>query len=410
VSETKIPLAGLTPESHLPVALQETIIEEMPRLAGGKQPMPNAETGTQKPKLHWVVGMNYRNRSLSWVMLCLLVAIHLYPQAHAAWVWTALVLQFLVYPQLVYWRARLARDPLQAEIHNMLLDSFCFGLWSAGMGFPLWIAFVFGVSTSINLAAFEGAKGVVKALAVQVLGMAVAASFTGLHFAPETSLAVALLSIFCVSAYLVMFGLSAHRRTLMLHQVREQLRQNEKALQSQLSEIQLLQAQLKEEVDRDHLTGLYNRRYLAATIDRELARCLRDGAPLSVMMIDLDHFKLINDTHGHPFGDRVLVAVAATLNESLRAGDIACRYGGEEFLLLLPNMAQDTARARADEIRQKVAALSLKVDGAVFPVRISVGVAEAPRDATDAAMLVKLADAALYRAKTSGRNRVEATA
>jgi diguanylate cyclase (GGDEF)-like protein len=240
--------------------------------------------------------------------------------------------------------------------------------------------------------------------------MAVAASFTGLHFAPETSLAVALLSIFCISAYLVMFGLSAHRRTLMLHQVREQLRQNEKALQSQLSEIQLLQAQLKEEVDRDHLTGLYNRRYLAATIDRELARCLRDGAPLSVMMIDLDHFKLINDTHGHPFGDRVLVAVAATLNESLRAGDIACRYGGEEFLLLLPNMAQDTARARADEIRQKVAALSLKVDGAVFPVRISVGVAEAPRDATDAAMLVKLADAALYRAKTSGRNRVEATA
>ncbi|MFA4969316.1 MAG: diguanylate cyclase [Sulfuritalea sp.] len=354
--------------------------------------------------------MNYRNRSLSWVILCLVVAVHLYQQAHAPWVWAALVLQFLVYPQVVYWRARLARDPLKAEIHNMLLDSFCFGIWSAGMGFPLWIAFVFGVSTSMNLAAFEGGKGVVKALAVQLLGMAVTVPFTRLHFAPDTSVTVAFLSIFAISSYLVMFGLSAHRRTLMLHQVRQQLRENEKALQSQLSEIQLLQAQLKEEVDRDHLTGLYNRRYLAATIDRELARCLRDGAPLSVMMIDIDHFKLINDTHGHPFGDRVLVAMAATLNESLRAGDIACRYGGEEFLLLLPNMALDTAKARAEEIRNKVGTLSLKVDGIAFPVRISAGLAEAPRDATDAATLVKLADAALYRAKAAGRNRVEATA
>jgi len=390
--------------------LQKTIVAQLPRFTGSKHPMPNAETGTQEPKLHWTVRMNYRNRSLSWVMLCAVVAVHLYQQAPAPWVWAALALQFLVYPHLVYWRARLARDPLKAEIGNMLLDSFFFGIWSAGMGFPLWIAFLFGVSTSLNLAAFEGGKGVVKALAAQVLGMAVAVPFTGLHFAPDTSLSVAFLSILSISSYLVMFGISARRRTLMLHQVRQKLRENEKALQSQLSEIQLLQAQLKEEVDRDHLTGLYNRRYLAATIDRELARCLRDGAPLSVMMIDLDHFKLINDTHGHPFGDKVLVAVAATLNESLRAGDIACRYGGEEFLLLLPNMALDTAKTRADEIRQKVSALSLKADGHAFPVRISVGLAAAPRDATDAATLVKLADAALYRAKAAGRNRVEAIA
>ncbi|MDK9703506.1 MAG: diguanylate cyclase [Sulfuritalea sp.] len=354
--------------------------------------------------------MNYRNRSLSWVILCLVVAVHLHQQAHAPWVWAALVLQFLVYPQVVYWRARLARDPLQAEIHNMLLDSFCFGIWSAGMGFPLWIAFVFGVGTSINLAAFEGGMGVVKALAAQVLGMAATVAFTGLHFMPDTSLSVSLLAIASISTYLVMFGLSARRRTLMLHEVRQKLRENEKALRSQLSEIQLLQAQLKEEVDRDHLTGLYNRRYLAATIDRELARCLRDGSPLSVMMIDIDHFKLINDTHGHPFGDEVLAAVAGVLNESLRAGDIACRYGGEEFLLLLPNMALETAKARADEIRLKVAALSLKADGIAFPVRISLGVAEAPRDAGDADTLVKQADAALYRAKAAGRNRVEATA
>ncbi|WP_310452645.1 diguanylate cyclase [Sulfuritalea sp.] len=354
--------------------------------------------------------MNYRNRSASWVILFLVVAVHLYQQAGPSWVWAALVLQFLVYPHLVYWRARLARDPLQSEIGNMLLDSFCFGIWSAGMGFPLWIAFIFFVSVSINLAAFEGGKGVAKVTAAHALGMAVALPFAGLRFLPDSSLAVAFLSMFCLLTYLVMYGISTHRRTLKLHQVREKLRENEIALQSQLFEIRLLQSQLKEQVDRDHLTGLYNRRYLAATIDRELARCLRDGSPLSAMMADIDHFKQINDTHGHQFGDKVLVAVAATLSDSLRAGDIACRYGGEEFLLLLPNMPLDTAKARAEEIRHTVGALSLEVDGRPFSVQISVGLAEAPRDANDADTLVRRADAALYRAKAAGRNRVEISA
>ncbi len=371
--------------------------------------MPPDQTSPNPPEVHWVVRMNHRNRTISWALLCLLVALHLAPQAPATWVGVALALQFLVYPHAVYWRARHATHPLAAELNHMRLDAFVLGAWSAALGFPLWIAFLFAIGPAINLAAFEGAKGVAKAAGLHVLGVLLVLPFTGLRFAPDTSLVVSLLSIVCLSFYLVLYGLSAYRRTVTLQRVREQLHQNEKALQSQLAQIQLLQTQLKAEVDRDHLTGLYNRRYLAATIDREFARCARDGMPLALMMIDIDHFKRINDTHGHPFGDTVLVAVAQVLGTALRAGDIACRYGGEEFVLVLPNMPLDAARERAEAIRRRVAALELNTGTLPVPVRISVGVAEAPQDATDAESLIRQADAALYRAKAQGRNRVEAS-
>ena len=371
---------------------------------------PSTPPADRATPLHWAVRMNHRNRSWSWAMLCVLVGAHLAPLSPPAWVWAALGLQFLVYPQMAYWCARRARDPLRAEVLNMRADAFALGVWSAAMGFPLWIAFLACVGPCINLAAFQGAKGVVRALVLHVLGALAVWPVAGWHFAPATSLPVSLLAMACLAAYLVMYGLGAHARTLTLHQMREQLRRNEQALQAQLDEIKLLQGQLKEQVDRDHLTGLYNRRYLAATIDRELARCARDDAPISAMMIDIDHFKRINDTHGHPAGDEVLKAVAAVLTQALRAGDIACRYGGEEFLLLLPGMPLAAAKARAQDICRQVGTLNMSADGVALQVCVSVGVAEAPQNATDAASLIRQADAALYRAKDLGRNRVETSA
>jgi diguanylate cyclase (GGDEF)-like protein len=125
------------------------------------------------------------------------------------------------------------------------------------------------------------------------------------------------------------------------------------------------------------------------------------------MMLDIDHFKQVNDTHGHPLGDLVLQRVAQLLAQGLRAGDIACRYGGEEFLVLLPDMPLEAARARALALCEDVARLALKAGDQAVPVRISVGVASAPRHAADAAGLIRAADDALYRAKAEGRNRVE---
>lgn len=352
--------------------------------------------------------MNHINRTWSWAVLGALAGLHLWPVAPGIWVWGALALQFLLYPQLAYLQARRAPEPLAAEIRNMLFDSLALGVWSAAMGFPLWIAFLFGIGPCINLVAFQGGRGVLKALSVHLLGMALVWLVAGWRFEPHTSLPVSVLSIVCLSAYLVVYGLSAHARAVKLHQVRERLHRNEKALQAQLDEIRLLQNQLKDQVDRDPLTGLFNRRHLAATMDRELARCARDDAPISAIMIDIDHFKQINDTHGHPVGDEVLKAVAAVLAQSLRAGDIACRYGGEEFLLLLPGTALETAKARAESMVHRVAELRMQVQELALEVQVSAGVAEAPLNATDAATLIQQADAALYRAKAAGRNRVNA--
>lgn len=362
-----------------------------------------------KPPSSWrkgVVLMNYRNRSVSWFLAFCVLAAHLSENTAPAWVWWALVLQFLVYPHAMFLRARRAPDSLKAEMNNVRLDALCFGVWVGALGFPLWIVMLLLIPSAMSVAVFRGVKGLGQALALQALGGLGAVGLMGWRFAPDASLLVALLSMASLALYLIMFSLSANGRAVKLYRARNQLRENELTLRNQLAEIQLLQTQLKDEAEHDHLTGLYNRRYLSATLGRELARCHREKSPLSVMMIDLDHFKQINDQHGHPFGDEVLATVAQTLSTSLRAGDIACRYGGEEFLLTFPNMCCETAMVRAKELRQKVEGLEIWANDRLQPVRISIGLADAPRDSLDAQALIARADKALYQAKAMGRNRV----
>jgi diguanylate cyclase (GGDEF)-like protein len=173
-----------------------------------------------------------------------------------------------------------------------------------------------------------------------------------------------------------------------------------------LGEIEHLQAILKEQANVDPLTGLFNRRYLQATLEREWARCQREQQPLCVMLIDIDHFKRVNDTHGHGVGDEVLAALGRLLSGGVRTEDLACRYGGEEFLVLLPKMPLDLAVERAQSLRQAFAELDISVEGVRVPLSLSVGVAVAPDHAQTPADLVRHADEALYRAKAEGRNRV----
>jgi diguanylate cyclase (GGDEF)-like protein len=154
----------------------------------------------------------------------------------------------------------------------------------------------------------------------------------------------------------------------------------------------------------DALTGLANRRTLLEVLPQEVARADRLGTSLSVMIGDLDHFKLINDHFGHPVGDRVLASTAAVIASQSRSYDLAARYGGEEFLLLLPGTAKEEALAIAERIRDGIAAI--KVPGCEEQITMSLGVAtwtagESPDQ------FIGQADAALYRAKNAGRNRVE---
>jgi diguanylate cyclase (GGDEF)-like protein/PAS domain S-box-containing protein len=173
-----------------------------------------------------------------------------------------------------------------------------------------------------------------------------------------------------------------------------------------LSNLYLREA-LREQAVRDPLTGLFNRRYLDETLSRELRRCQRNGELLAVAMLDLDHFKQFNDVYGHEAGDVVLRAIGELLKSSLRGGDIACRYGGEELTVILPGAALEQARLRLDHLRRAVMDLHLPYRGDVLPaITISIGLAEAQPDETDAAALLARADAALYQAKEQGRNRV----
>ncbi|WP_198674820.1 sensor domain-containing diguanylate cyclase [Rhodoferax ferrireducens] len=172
-------------------------------------------------------------------------------------------------------------------------------------------------------------------------------------------------------------------------------------------EVQALHDELREQSTHDALTGLYNRRYLEETLGRELIVAGRHGYPVSVIMGDLDHFKAVNDCYGHLGGDEVLRVFGGLLKRHARASDIYCRYGGEEFLLVLPQMAQDSAMARAEQLRSAMAAAPIPYGAEMIAVTASFGVATFPRDGRTGDELIAAADRALYAAKAAGRNCVE---
>jgi diguanylate cyclase (GGDEF)-like protein len=157
---------------------------------------------------------------------------------------------------------------------------------------------------------------------------------------------------------------------------------------------------------RDPLTNLFNRRYLQESLGREIARCQRRKLPLSMMVIDIDHFKALNDLHGHPAGDAALIAFSKLLQQSTRNEDIACRLGGEEFILIMPEMEQMIAERRAKEIIEAVRQMDLIFDGkAIGKMTISAGIAVFPTHGINAEQLISRSDVALYQAKNNGRDQ-----
>lgn len=168
-----------------------------------------------------------------------------------------------------------------------------------------------------------------------------------------------------------------------------------------------LRDSLRQQSIRDSLTGLFNRRYLEETLSLEIQRAKRNNSPFSVIMIDLDHFKRFNDTHGHEAGDVVLQTLGGFLKRHVRAGDIACRYGGEEFTLVLPSTTLELAQQRAEELSEGVRSLHIDFNGpSLGPFSLSAGVATFPNHGDGSEMILQAADMALYRAKNEGRDRV----
>jgi diguanylate cyclase len=216
----------------------------------------------------------------------------------------------------------------------------------------------------------------------------------------EITLQVEIVQLFALFATLLQFsGLGT-----FIANLRDKVRDQNKELKLRNSELEHALLRIEELAMRDELTGVFNRRYLMEAIKSEKHRCERNGGTFSICILDVDHFKQVNDTYGHAAGDDVLKAIAGTALQALRQTDYFGRYGGEEFALVLPGASVDDALITTERVRSDIEALRFADISANLNVTVSIGIADSgPNE--DIAHTLQRADQALYRAKSSGRNR-----
>jgi diguanylate cyclase (GGDEF)-like protein len=205
-------------------------------------------------------------------------------------------------------------------------------------------------------------------------------------------------------------------RVIVAHDITDQkclqndLQYANDTLKRQLSEIEELRARLQEQAIRDPLTNVYNRRYMAEFLDQEIARAARETYPISVAIMDMDNFKQFNDTYGHKCGDVVLQTFADFLVDHTRRSDVVCRYGGEEFVILMPNATLTAGYSRVEAWRQDFSESAIPYEDLKFSATFSAGVATFPDHGLTGEEILQAADEALYRSKNGGRNRVSMSA
>lgn len=362
---------------------------------------------------HWVAVNSYRVRVAAFALVGIPIALHVLPHSLGVLFWFAFVLQFAVYPHLVQWRTRRSAQPEKAELDNLVVDAVVSGAWAAGLGFPLWITVALFLATLLNHTIMRGLPGILICPLALLSGALASTTVIAFRLSTDTDGLVTLSSIIGLAIYLALMGVEFFTYISRLHEVqgavasqRQILEDANAALHEQISKIHDLQEKLRDQANRDSLTGLFNRRYLEGTLQREMARCKREGAPLSMLLFDVDHFKLVNDTYGHQAGDEVLRVFSQVLQENARTEDIVCRYGGEEFLLVLPKMPLDIARERGAYLLKLFEDTTVSFGDLRIRITTSIGVAAAPNHSDSAEGLIRCADEALYLAKHNGRNQV----
>jgi diguanylate cyclase len=299
------------------------------------------------------------------------------------WVWVVLALQCLLWPHLALRIARRSRDAYRAELHNLMFDSACGGAAIAAIGFNLVPSAVLVAMLAMDKAAVGGMRFLGRCMAVQVAVAALVALATGFHLHFESGIAAQAASLPMLILHPVTVGYTAYR---LARRVRQQ-----NDLLSTLSTI-------------DGLTRLMNRTHWEQAVATEFQRCRRIGHSSAVMMLDIDHFKAVNDVHGHQAGDSALRAVAAILQDTLRGSDVGGRYGGEEFGVVLPGINIVGAEAIAERIRRRIEQAVVEQRRGLR-VTVSIGFAALTPDDHDHGAWIARADRALYAAKAAGRNR-----
>jgi len=271
-----------------------------------------------------------------------------------------------------------------------LLSAVTYAIFGAGMAAYIpSLPLTFAILPFVIWAAFRFRQRQVATVNALVCASAVWFTLEGSGPFAQGSLNESLLLLLAFMCTVVTTG-------LVLSAVIEERRRAVEAMQGAMGD-------LREQTIRDPLTALYNRRFLYDYLQRELIRAERGTAPLAVIMIDLDHFKQLNDRAGHQAGDQVLAEIGALLERHIRGSDIACRYGGEEFALVLPGATLESARRRGEEIRSAIRGERARLRG----ITASLGIALYPEHAGDADGLLRAADQALYGAKAAGRNQVK---
>jgi diguanylate cyclase (GGDEF)-like protein/PAS domain S-box-containing protein len=201
-------------------------------------------------------------------------------------------------------------------------------------------------------------------------------------------------------------------RTIVAHDITEQKKLEEDltgisdVLWQKIAESDSLREQLQQQAIRDPLTGLYNRRFFNEALESEVAQSKRNHQTLSIIILDIDFFKKFNDTYGHKCGDFVLQTFAKFLLENIRSGDILCRFGGEEFVILMPNAEIESAYERAEFLRKQFEGNTYKYEDKKINCTFSAGVAAFPAQGDSGEVVLNLADQALYQSKANGRNKV----
>ena len=360
----------------------------------------------QPSTVHWAVRMNHRNRVACSAVLAVVVLAQLMDRNAPVLAMVAAIAWFGLYPQALYAVSRHAPEPMRVETRNMRLDALMLGAWIGLLHFPLWVGVALVISATLHPVIFHGNRGFFESAGLLVAGSVGAAVVTGGQVDLSTSLPVTGLSLAYLGYYLVILTRDAYRSASTAVQLRRELRESQRSLSSRLEEIERLQAELREQALRDPLTGLYNRRHLDAQLPELLAQAGRQAEPLSVMMLDLDHFKQVNDLHGHQAGDEVLRHAARQITLHTRSSDLVCRYGGEEFVVVLPGVAPAQAAERAEALRAALELAPARFGALALPLTASFGVAGLTEEANHPDRLIGAADRALYEAKAQGRNRV----
>jgi diguanylate cyclase len=326
----------------------------------------------------------YTSRTLGLALGLVCVSVAMYPLDPPGWVWAVMLINGAVWPHLAFQWARRSPTPYHAEHRNLLIDAFLGGFWVAAMHFnPLPSATTISMM-AMNNVAIGGVRFLLAGLAAQILGVGIGLVVFAPAFVAMTSPTQLYACLPLLMLYPLALGWICFRQAFTLGQHKRELLALSRT---------------------DSLTGLLNHGAWKDQLEIAFQRCKRQKEGAAIALIDIDHFKAINDTYGHVAGDIVLRQLSKMLRQNLRATDVAGRYGGDEFCVILPDLPLFNAAQAMEALRERFATMGYEQNPAL-KVSLSIGLAAYDPAHADATRWLNDADQALYEAKAGGRNRV----